>query len=69
MIEITALRLENKSCKGFLLQVKYPPMRALGFITGHVIFKLRYNHIYQLKTTMIVEYDALQNADKAPIAG
>ena len=44
-------------------------MRALGFITGHVIFKLRYNHIYQLKTTMIVEYDALQNADKAPIAG
>ena len=26
-------------------------MRALKFITGHVIFKLRYNQIYQLKTT------------------
>ena len=28
-------------------------MRALKFITGHVIFKLRYNEIYQLKTTHI----------------
>ena len=28
-------------------------MRALEFITGHVIFKLRYNQIYQLKTTEI----------------
>ena len=26
-------------------------MRALEFITGHMIFKLRYNQIYQLKTT------------------
>ena len=26
-------------------------MRALEIITGHVIFKLRYNQIYQLKTT------------------
>ena len=26
-------------------------MRALKFITGRVIFKLRYNQIYQLKTT------------------
>ena len=26
-------------------------MRALKFIRGHVIFKLRYNQIYQLKTT------------------
>ena len=26
-------------------------MRALEFVTGHVIFKLRYNQIYQLKTT------------------
>ena len=24
-------------------------MRALKFITGHVIFKLRYNQIYQMK--------------------
>ena len=28
-------------------------MRALEFITGHVIFKLRYNKIYQLKTTHV----------------
>ena len=27
-------------------------MRALEFLTGHVIFKLRYNQIYQLKTTL-----------------
>ena len=26
-------------------------MRALEFITGHVIFKLRYDQIYQMKTT------------------
>ena len=30
-------------------------MRALKFITGHVIFKLRYNQIYQLKTTLLRE--------------
>ena len=28
-------------------------MRALKFITGHVIFKLRYNQIYQMKTTIV----------------
>ena len=28
-------------------------MRALEFITGHVIFKLRYDQIYQMKTNMI----------------
>ena len=27
-------------------------MRALEFITDHVIFKLRYNQIYQMKTTL-----------------
>jgi hypothetical protein len=26
-------------------------MRALEFIPGHVTFKLRYNQIYQMKTT------------------
>ena len=26
-------------------------MRALQFITDHVIFKLHYNQIYQMKTT------------------
>ena len=29
-------------------------MRALKSITGHVIFKLRYNQIYQLKTTHLM---------------
>ena len=28
-------------------------MRTLKFITGHVIFKLLYNQIYQLKTTQV----------------
>ena len=28
-------------------------MRALEFITGHVTFKLRYDQIYQMKTTMM----------------
>ena len=28
-------------------------MRDLGFLTGHVTFKLRYNQIYQLKTTTL----------------
>ena len=27
-------------------------MRALEFITGHVIFKLRYDQIYPMKTTL-----------------
>ena len=29
-------------------------MRALEFWTGHEIFKLRYNQIYQLKTTDVL---------------
>ena len=28
-------------------------MRDLEFLSGHVTFKLRYNQIYQLKTTKI----------------
>jgi hypothetical protein len=32
-------------------------MRALEFRTGHVIFKLCYNHMYQLKTILLkLEY-------------
>ena len=31
-------------------------MRALELIRGHVIFKLRYNQIYQLKTTLVFEH-------------
>ena len=35
--------------KDFLLQKK--KMKAFEFITGHVIFKLHYYQIYQMKTT------------------
>ena len=28
-------------------------MRALEVITGHVTFKLRYDQIYQMKTTQV----------------
>ena len=38
--------------KDVSLQINFPSMRALKFITGHVIFKLRYNQIYQQKTTL-----------------
>ena len=31
-------------------------MRALEFLTGYVIFKLRYNQIYQLKTTTVADF-------------
>ena len=34
------------------LQINFPPMRALEFIAGHVIFKLHYDQIYQMKTTL-----------------
>ena len=37
--------------QGIFLQINFPSMRVLELITGHVIFKLRYNQIYQLKTT------------------
>ena len=43
---ITAFWLEGKSCKRFFFwQIKFPPMRDLEFLTGHVTFKLRYNQI------------------------
>ena len=57
LVEITAFRLESKSRKGFFLKISFQPIRALVFLTGHVIFKLRYNQIYRLKTTMyLVQY-------------
>ena len=39
-------------------------MRALEFLTGHVIFKLRYNQIYQMKTTLVPvnQYESGQNS-------
>ena len=51
--------LKNYFCFRFLRITKktgrqnFPPMRAHEFLTGHVIFKLRYNQIYQLKTTIV----------------
>ena len=33
-------------------------MRELEFLTGHVTFKLRYNQIYQMKTTLEKEAGA-----------
>ena len=39
MVEITAFRMESKSCNGFFWQIKFPPMRDLGLLTGHVIIK------------------------------
>ena len=37
-------------------------MEALQFLTGHVILKLRYNQIYQMKTTNIVSFSYLDLA-------
>ena len=36
------------------MKISFQPIRALKFLTGHVIFKLRYNQIYQLKTTHVI---------------
>ena len=38
--------------KELCLQIDFPPMRALEFIRGHMIFKLCYDQIYQMKTTL-----------------
>ena len=45
LIEITAFRLDSKSCKGFFLtnKISTNAMRDLEFLTGYVTFKLRYN--------------------------
>ena len=37
--------------KDLFLQIDFPQMRVLEFVTGHVIFKLRHDQIYQMKTT------------------
>ena len=43
LVEITAFRLNSKSCKGFFFDINFPQMRDIEFLTGHVTFKLRYN--------------------------
>ena len=50
LVEITAFRLESKSCKGLK---KNPIMRACKFITGYVIYNPAYTYKFQLKTTEI----------------
>ena len=47
-------------------------MRALKFITGHVIFKLRYNEIYQMKITQAdseAPVEAIRPAPKSTLHG
>ena len=46
--------------KDFVLQINFQLMRALKFIMSHVIFKLRYNHIDQLKTTLMLQCNVYQ---------
>jgi hypothetical protein len=34
--------------------LQFQPMRALEFITGHVIYNLAYTYKFQLKTTLVL---------------
>ena len=54
MVEITAFRLESKSCKGFFLN-KFSTNESTQIITGHVLFNLAYTYKFQLKTTLIIK--------------
>ena len=54
LVEITAFRLDSKSCKGFFSTSKFSPMRALEFIKGHVIYNLAYTNKFQLKNTYLI---------------
>ena len=38
--------------KDFLFKINFPPMRALEFITSHVIYNQAYTYKFQLKTTI-----------------
>ena len=48
-------------------KIIFPPMRALKFITVHVILKLLYNQIYKLKTTFIWHSDHTLRDHKSKI--
>ena len=48
LVEITAFRLESKSCKGFK---KKSTNERTRIITGHVIYNPAYTYKFQLKTT------------------
>ena len=49
LVEITAFKLESKCCKGLFCKNKFPPMRALEFVT---VYNPAYTYKFQLKTTL-----------------
>ena len=51
LVEITAFRLESKSCKGFFFKSTKESTRI---ITGHVIYNPAYTYKFQLKTTFLM---------------
>ena len=58
------LKLQNSDwrenlVKDFSLQINFPPMRALKFMTGHVTFKLRYNQSTKLKPPLLALFSWL----------
>ena len=50
-VEITAFRLESKSCQGFFIRNKFSTNESTRIITGHVIYNPAYTYQFQLKTT------------------
>ena len=51
LVEIIVFTLESKSCKGFFCKMNFPIMRALEFITSHMVYNLAYTWILQTTTT------------------
>ena len=66
MVEITAFRLESKSCKGFFLEDKLSTNESTQIITGHVIYNPAYTYKFQLKTTLIDTQNRLWNQSLYP---
>jgi hypothetical protein len=52
LVEITAFRLERKSCKGFFFN-KLSNNESTQIITGHVIYNPAFTYKFQLKTTNV----------------
>ena len=53
MVEITAFRLENKSCEGFFLN-KFSTNESAWIITGHVTYNPAYTYKFQLNTICVL---------------
>ena len=47
-----------------IIMINLPPIRALEFFSGHVIFKPCYSQIYQLKTTQQIKFVFSKKATK-----